>query len=101
MKRHTTGTTITMALLASGTFVMMGPALPAEVTPQRGALQDEAWQASTMAATAPACPVSRTWTPVPQDMAHRKTPRSMQECVASCSAGYFSRNASSSRGWNA
>ena len=33
MKRHATGATITLALLAGGTC--MGPALPAEVTPQR------------------------------------------------------------------
>ena len=35
MERHTTRATIAIALLASGTCVMMGPALPAEVTPQR------------------------------------------------------------------
>src|SRR5712672_934496 len=35
MKRQTTGATITMALLAGSTCVMMGSALPAEVTPQR------------------------------------------------------------------
>jgi alcohol dehydrogenase (cytochrome c) len=35
MKRHTTGATITVALLAGSTCAMMGSALPAEVTPQR------------------------------------------------------------------
>ena len=35
MKRHTTGATIKLALLAGSTCVMIGPALPAEVTPQR------------------------------------------------------------------
>ena len=35
MKRHTTGTTIKLALLAGSTCVMIAPALPAEVTPQR------------------------------------------------------------------
>jgi alcohol dehydrogenase (cytochrome c) len=35
MKRQTTGATITVALLAGSTCVMMGSALSAEVTPQR------------------------------------------------------------------
>jgi hypothetical protein len=35
MKRQTTGATITVALLACGTCIMMGSALPAEVTPDR------------------------------------------------------------------
>ena len=35
MKRHVAGATITVALLAGGTCVTTGPALPAEATPQR------------------------------------------------------------------